>query len=71
MINDIKQWVEEFVSVHNTELGTVPCPFAKQAMLNDTIAYKEFKDEGTSTLRFQFYELVNDGWDDDNEVLVL
>jgi len=71
MINDIKQWVEDFVSVHNIELGTVPCPFAKQAMLNDTIAYKEFKDEGTSTLRFQFYELVNDGWDDDNEVLVL
>lgn len=71
MIDDIKQWVEDFVTVHNTELGTVPCPYAKSAMLKNTIAYKEFKDEGTSTLRFQFYELVNDGWDDANEVLVL
>jgi len=71
MINDIKQWVEEFVSVHNDELGTVPCPFAKQAMLKNTIAYKEFKDDGLQTLRFQFYELVNGGWDDANEVLVL
>ena len=71
MIDEIKKWVEDFVSVHNDELGTVPCPFAKQAMLKDTIAYKEFKDDGLETLRFQFYELVNDGWDNTNEVLVL
>lgn len=67
MIDDIKQWVEEFVSVHNDELGTVPCPYAKSAMLKNTIAYKEFNDD----LRYQLYELVNDGWDDTKEVLVL
>ena len=67
MIDDIKKWVEEFVSVHNDELGTVPCPYAKNAMLKNTIAYKEFNGD----IRFQLYEIVNDGWDDTNEVLVL
>lgn len=71
MIDDIKQWVEEFVSVHNDELGTVPCPFAKQAMLNDTITYREFSNSDITSLRHQLYELVNCDWDDTKEVLVL
>ena len=71
MIDDIKQWVEDFVSVHNDELGTVPCPFAKKAMLDNTIAYREFFDSDITSLRHQLYELVNGGWDDTNEVLVL
>lgn len=71
MIDDIKQWVEEFVSVHNDELGTVPCPFAKQAILNDTITYREFSNSDITSLRHQLYELVNCDWDDTKEVLVL
>jgi hypothetical protein len=65
MIDDIKQWVEDFVSVHNTELGTVPCPFAKQAVLKKTIKYvntERISEQLVSTL---------DNWTDDYEVVVL
>lgn len=71
MIDEIKKWVEDFVSVHNDELGTVPCPFAKKAMFDNTIEYKEFNNSGVSSLRHQLYELVNSEWNDTNEVLVL
>lgn len=71
MIDKIKKWVENFVSVHNSDLGTIPCPYAKQAILNDTIEYKEFSNSGISSLGHQLYELVNGGWNDTNEVLVL
>jgi len=69
--NEIKQWVEEFVSVKNETLNKIPCPFAKQAVLNDTIVYKEFSSDGVLSLRHQLYELVNNDWDDTKEVLVL
>ena len=71
MVEEIKQWVEEFVSVKHETLGVIPCPFAKQALLNDTIVYREFKNEGVKSLRHQLYELVNSDWDDTKEVLVL
>lgn len=65
MINDIKQWVEEFVSVHNDELGTVPCPFAKQALMKDTIKYVSTERIGESLA-----DLV-DSWTDKYEVVVI
>ena len=37
MIEEIKTWILNFVSVHNETIGTVPCPFAKQAMAVDTV----------------------------------
>ncbi len=36
---DIREWVTYFVSVHNEKLGTVPCPFAKQALIDNNIDY--------------------------------
>lgn len=71
MVEEIKQWIEEFVSVKNEKLDKIPCPFAKQALLDSTIEYKEFNDSGVSSLRHQLYEIVNTEWDDTNEVLVL
>lgn len=71
MVEEIKQWVEEFVSVKHKTLNIIPCPFAKQALMNDTIIYREFNGEGVESLRHQLYELVNSEWDDTNEVLVL
>lgn len=68
---DIVNWVESFVSVKNETLNKIPCPFAKQAVLNDTIVYKEFSSDGVLSLRHQLYELVNNDWDDTKEVLVL
>jgi FPC/CPF motif-containing protein YcgG len=39
VIEEIKTWILNFVSVHNETIGTVPCPFAKQAMAVDKIQY--------------------------------
>jgi hypothetical protein len=68
---NIQSWILEWVSQYNPELGAVPCPFAKQALLKDTIVYKEFSSDGVLSLRHQLYELVNNDWDDTKEVLVL
>lgn len=65
MIDEIKKWVEEFVSVHNDELGAIPCPFAKQAMLNNTINYIS-----TNTIGHTLQTLQED-WVDNYEVVVL
>lgn len=37
--NDVSKWIMDWVSVHNEQLGTVPCPYAKQALLNDKIEF--------------------------------
>ena len=36
---DVKAWVFDWVSQHNEKLGHIPCPFAKQAILQDKIEY--------------------------------
>ena len=65
MINDIKQWVEEFVSVKNETLNKIPCPFAKQALLDDKIKYISTERIGEA-----LSDLV-DNWTDKYEVVVL
>jgi hypothetical protein len=41
---DIKNWILDWVSVYNEQLGTVPCPFAKQALLTNKIDYATAQD---------------------------
>ena len=65
MVEEIKQWVEEFVSVKNEKLDKIPCPFAKQAILQDTIKYVSTERIGDNLL-----ELI-DNWSDRYEVVVL
>jgi hypothetical protein len=38
---DVKQWILEWVSVYNNNLQVVPCPFAKQALLDDKIIWNK------------------------------
>lgn len=38
-IDDVKSWVLDWVSKHNEKLGHIPCPYAKQAILQDRIEY--------------------------------
>ena len=67
MIDEIKKWIEEFVSVHNTTIGQIPCPFARQALVTNKIEYKEVDRSNTlSTL----VHLV-DNWNDKFEVVCL
>jgi hypothetical protein len=41
---DIATWITDWVSVHNEQLGAVPCPFAKQALLTNKIDYATAQD---------------------------
>lgn len=34
---DVSKWIMDWVSVHNEQLGSIPCPFAKQALLTNKI----------------------------------
>ena len=67
MIDEIKKWIEEFVSAHNSKIGHVPCPFAKEAMLKERIDYVS---GGKHTISPLLNSLAND-WDDKYEVVVL
>ena len=62
---EIKKWVEEFVSVKNETLNKIPCPFAKQALLDDKIKYISTERIGEA-----LSNLV-DNWTDKYEVVVL
>lgn len=67
MINEIKHWIENFVSVHNETIGQTPCPFAKEALIRNKIDYKEVDKNNTlSTLVH-----LADHWNDDFEVVCL
>ena len=33
MVEKIKKWIEEFVSVHNEDYGQIPCPYARAAQV--------------------------------------
>lgn len=37
---DVENWIYEFVSVYNEQLETIPCPFAKQALVRNQIVYR-------------------------------
>jgi len=67
LISEIKKWIEEFVSTHNDQIGQVPCPFAKQAMLKVRINYVSV---GKHTISPLIDSLV-DNWDDKYEVVVV
>ena len=67
MISDIKNWIEKFVSVHNETMDQVPCPFAKQAMLDERINYVS---GGKHTITPLLNSLASN-WDDKYEVVVV
>ena len=67
MIDEIKHWIENFVSVYNETIGQTPCPFAKEALIRNKIDYKEVDKSNTlSTLVH-----LADHWNDDFEVVCL
>jgi|TARA_B110000483_G_scaffold240725_1_gene321977 hypothetical protein len=66
VIEEIKTWILDFVSVHNETIGTVPCPFAKQAMVVDKIQYTKVDAVTTASTLIDLIE-----WDDKYEVVVL
>ena len=61
MIEEIKKWINEFVSVHNKSLNQIPCPYAKHAL----IKYVE-----TNSIAQSLADTKNN-WTDDVEVVCL
>ena len=56
---DIEHWINNWVAVHNEQLGTIPCPFAKQAMLRDKIAWRVA--DSLEQLEIILYALMEEG----------
>ena len=65
MVEEIKQWVEDFVSVKHETLNVIPCPFAKQALMNNAIKYVPTERIGETLAS------MVDNWSDKYEVVVL
>ena len=57
----IEEWIEKFVSVHNDALNSIPCPYAKAAL----IKYHETEDVGQSLSN------TLNNWSDDAHVVVI
>jgi hypothetical protein len=71
---DIEQWIYKWVSVYNPALEAVPCPFAKQAYVDNRIFIEEIKPVGGYSLDEIIYgvlDQVTQNWPEDKEVLVL
>ena len=64
---DMESWINNWVSVHNEQLGTIPCPFAKQAMLRDKIAWRVA--DSPEQLEIILYALMEDSMP--NEVVAI
>jgi hypothetical protein len=67
--NDISVWVTDWVSVYNPALEAVPCPFAKQAIVDDKIVYChcDTREEIIESLKI----LADNGLAGNKEVLVI
>lgn len=74
---DIENWILNFVSVHNPQLNAVPCPFAKQAYIDNKILVRELKpiDPWLTMPDFFLCELENYtyvyNWPKGKDVIVL
>lgn len=70
LIEDVSEWVLDFVSVYNSELGSIPCPFAKKAMTDEKIYWSKVDNEKelvqTSLIAEAIFEL-----DQEYEVMVI
>lgn len=67
--NDVEDWIHNWVSIYHPELEAVPCPFAKQAAIDEKILYCYCDDEDTVIACLK--NLSSIGFDVDKEVLVI
>jgi hypothetical protein len=37
--SDMSKWIHDWVSVYSDKMQAIPCPFAKQALINDSIEW--------------------------------
>ena len=63
---DVSDWIVRWVSVSNPNLGKIPCPFAKNALLNNKIDWHWVED--ANHLKLLLRSIMEQGLS--NEVLV-
>lgn len=62
---DLETWIYNWVSVYNKNLQAVPCPFAKQAYIDDKILVHEITTMGgysTSELIYSYLDTITNPW---------
>lgn len=62
---DLEAWIYNWVSVYNTNLQAVPCPFAKQAYVDGKILIQEITPMGgysMSELIYSYLDSVTNPW---------
>lgn len=73
--NDIAEWIFKWVSQHNENLKAVPCPFAKQAYIDDKISIRLVEPlSGYSVeelIEENLSNLVIQNWPEDKEVVII
>jgi hypothetical protein len=71
---DLETWIYNWVSVYNENLQAVPCPFAKQAYVDNKILIHQVEPvTGYSAAELIYYNLdqATQHWPADKEVIVL
>lgn len=74
LAKDIETWIVDWVSQYNKNLDAVPCPFARQALVDDKILIRELEPwEHISMAEYFQSELENYTfhWPNGKEVVVL
>lgn len=66
MREEIQKWIEDFVSVYNDQLRQIPCPFAKKAIINNTVRYVP-ASKNTLVSKLETYAHL---WNDRYEVAI-
>lgn len=67
--HDVFNWVDNWVSVYNPRLNAVPCPYAKQAIVDKKIVWNYCKD--SNEIRNCLKILATEQFADGKEVLVI
>ena len=70
---DIETWINDWVSVYNSALEAVPCPFAKQAYVDNKIHIIEItamESYSPDELVYGALDGVTQNWPDDKEVVI-
>jgi hypothetical protein len=74
LTQDLEIWIYNWVSIYNEKLQAVPCPFAKQAYIDNKILIHQVESiEGYSVAELIYYNLdqATQNWPLDKEVIVL
>jgi hypothetical protein len=74
LVQDLETWIYNWVSVYNENLQAVPCPFAKQAYVDNKILTHEVELESrysVAELIYRNLDQLTQNWPKDKEVVVL